>query len=178
MKTQSLDDLGVLVKAVSPGTISGPRAIAFGIGWDPTLTFWANDRRLHLYFRRARGCLAVWHLFRRPPLVAEVSVWSAVEAERRTRQGTIRCEEDLVRVAAEHLRDSLPLDHLGGSDWAGGGFPHDPHIPHPPGDPIPGNISDLFDPHGFGDRTTRTSPSELPVVDEKWLRETLDRLTK
>lgn len=147
MKANSLDALGDLVKNLDP-RICGPRAIEYGFGFDPTLTFWIGNRRLHLYWgwkptqMKSEGAAPP-----RPyePPVVEVAQWAQREADTVVRRCYICEEAELEDIAQRFLCGGVPVVELSGYRWLNDGLDHDKFIPHPPDVPIPGYIADWFD---------------------------------
>jgi hypothetical protein len=110
--------------------LHGPAEIEYGFGWAPTITFWAADRRMHLYGD-----------------IRHYAHGLTVELAEAGPSTIVRCIEvnepqTLYTLIDRFFGQQTPLQAMSDVPWRSAGLDHDKFIPHPPGAPNPANIVD------------------------------------
>jgi len=113
--------------------LQGPAEIEYGFGWEPTITFWHGDRRVHFYDELHGDH---WYL------AVEIADEGTEAAAQRAHIETI---EQACDIVDRFLQQGCAPDDLSGYGFVADGLDHDKFIPHPPDTPNPANIVELID---------------------------------
>jgi hypothetical protein len=127
-------------------TLHGPAEIEYGWGWEPTLSFWSDSRRMHLY-----GDMAYY----KQGLTVELAEVGPPK--------TVRCielnePEALAELIDLFFRQNLALAAMTNLAWRSPCGDHDKFIPHPPNGANPANIVELVK-HGQPWQPAKEAPA-------------------
>ena len=119
--------------------LQGPAEIEYGFGWEPTVSFWFEHRRVHFYFD-FDGKMTVEVSEVQPGLKIKRG---EIETDSLVRRAVISTTEEAWDIVDRFLRQHCDFENLPKYDWIIDSLDHDKFIPHPPSAPNAGNITSL-----------------------------------
>ena len=135
--------------------IKGPFETAYGFGFDPTITYWVEARRVHLH-EDLHGAFCM-------------------EVADRSTKTVRRCfTQDISKIRATmeaFLVHGRPPGELPDTAWLEDGQDHDKFIPNPPNLSHPGNIASFLGGHGSGEVVAKQRPEmgeAFPSRRKRW----------
>lgn len=118
--------------------LQGPAEVEYGFGWEPTVTFWSDDRRVHFYFERNGMAAEVAEI--QPGLKVQRGL---VETNSFVQRTIIQTTGEAWNIVDCFLRQRCNFENLPSHHWIVDTLDHDKFIPHPPSAPHAGNIESL-----------------------------------
>jgi len=123
--------------------LNGPEEIQYGFGWEPTITFWKENRRVHFYFDS----------FNQEGLNVEVAeihpelkiTRGSIETSSLVKKTVIKTTDEAWEIIDNFLRQKCDFEKLPVLSWAEDTTDVDKFIPHPPNRKNPANIVSLID---------------------------------
>jgi len=160
---RNLDDLVafIVARAKDAGLpLNGPEEIAYGIYWEPTMTFWSGYRRLHFYY----DALDLNGKLVEIPSAMTLEVAELVPAcdgqfTSTVQRGLFQTAGEAWAVVEQFLLHHHSVETLPDLNWRVDTLDHDKFIPHPPDTPTGANIAALF-------KHSKGVPARLPPPDE------------
>src|ERR1044072_5114947 len=122
-----IDHLGTLSQfllqqaTVTNFNLHGPAEIEYGFGWEPTVSFWFENRRVHCYFD-FDGALNIEVSEIQPGLKTRRG---EIETDSLVRHTVIRTAEEAWDIVDCFLRQRCDFDHLPKHDWIVDTLDHD-----------------------------------------------------
>jgi hypothetical protein len=143
-----IDDLDILASEISRRAnenaihIQGPAEIEYGFGWEPTITFWSGNRRVHFYFGMETYKEGV------TVEVAEIKPNQTirrgnVDTNSEVMCGIINTFDEAWIIVEKFLSQEYTFEKLPKYGWKTDSGDHDKFIPHPPSAPNAGNVASL-----------------------------------
>jgi hypothetical protein len=134
--TRETFDFRVDLLAESPRLLHVRALDILGLGWDPTITFWRCDRRVHFY------CGVLLDV----PLGAVAVEVAKVGPPREVFLGQVGALDEAWDILETFLYEEKAVQELPEARWRLVEHSHDRHIPHPPDSNPAANIARLFKP--------------------------------
>ena len=119
--------------------IQGPAETEYGFGWEPTVSFWFEHRRVHFYFDFG-GRMTVEVSEFKPDLKIKRG---EVETDTLVKRATIKTTEEAWDIVECFLRQQCDFEDLPNHNWIADALDHDKFIPHSPDVSNAGNIASL-----------------------------------
>ena len=110
-----------LAKQARLDELPPPADIEYGFGWDPTLSFWHAQRRIHLYWH--------WPYNDDDGLTVEVAEQGS---DHPVLLGMVYSYEELFDLIVKFLKSRCSFADLPDCGWKTSDLAHDKFIPHPP----------------------------------------------
>jgi hypothetical protein len=132
--------------------LRGPVETQYGFGWEPTVTFWSEDRRMHFYLDFGIGSGGTT-IKRSDGVIVEVAEIQpdpgansdAEETDSLVKRGMINTPDEAWNVVDCFLRQHCGFEELPDHSWKVDMYDHDKFIPHPPDMSNPANIVSLVE---------------------------------
>ena len=141
--------------------LHGPEETQYGFGWEPTITFWEENRRVHFYFDSSnQEGLNVEVAEIRPELKIKRGDRETNSLVKKT---AIKTTDDAWIIVDNFLHQKCNFEELPAFLWTEDTNDVDKFIPHPPNRNNPANIVSLVD--------------ELEEKGEVWHPKQLKRLS-
>ncbi len=141
-----IDDLDVLASKIlklvndSKLSIQGPVEIQYGFGWEPTITFWSELRRVHFYFdieTYKEGATVEVSEFKPNQIIRRPN---NVDTNSEFMRGIVVTSDEAWIIVKKFLSEGCAFKDLPNHGWKIDSADHDKFIPHPPNAPNAGNI--------------------------------------
>jgi hypothetical protein len=123
--------------------LHGPEEIQYGFGWEPTITFWDENRRVHFYFDSSnQEGLNVEVAEIQPRLKI---TRRSVKTNSLVKRAIIKTPDEAWEIIDNFLRQKCDFEKLPVLSWAEDTNDVDKFIPHPPNLGNPANMVSLVD---------------------------------
>ena len=146
MTIESFEELSAGIRSRAEAinfNLNGPEEIQYGFGWEPTITFWNENRRVHFYFGVSnQEGLNVEVAEIQPKLKI---IRGSIETNSLVKRTAIKTTDEAWAIVDNFLCQRCNFEELPVFSWTEDTNDVDKFIPHPPNINNPGNIISLVD---------------------------------
>ena len=148
--------------------LHGPEEVQYGFEWEPTITFWEENRRVHFYFDSSnQEGLNVEVAEIHPGLKI---TRGSVETNSLVKKAIIKTTDEAWGIIDNFLRQKCDFEKLPVLSWTEDTTDVDKFIPHPPNSANPANIVSLIDKLEEVGEIWRPEQSKKQSSWKKWLQ--------
>ncbi len=137
----NIGDLDIMVTEIlrraeeATFALHGPAETEFGWGWEPTISFWSDSRRVHFYYGMGTYTQGV------TVEVAEIQYdRETIKANSKVALTIVKAMDEAWDIIECFLRRKCAFKDLPKHEWKSEVPNHDKFIPHPPDRANPANI--------------------------------------